>query len=68
MMCVSSGKEKTAFCACVAEPKDPYVFGPPGAGSVSQSYGSGSGSFYHQAKIARKTLIPTVTVLIETSL
>jgi hypothetical protein len=30
----------------VADP-DPYVFGPPG---------SRSGSFYHQAKIVRKTL------------
>jgi hypothetical protein len=29
---------------------DPLVFGPPG---------SGSGSFYHHAKIVRKTLIPT---------
>jgi hypothetical protein len=29
--------------------QDPYVFGPPG-----------SGTFYHQAKIVRKTLIPTV--------
>jgi hypothetical protein len=29
---------------------DPYVFGPPG---------SGSGSFFHQAKILRKTLNPT---------
>jgi hypothetical protein len=28
---------------------DPYAFGPPG-----------SGSFYHQAKIVRKTSIPTV--------
>ncbi len=36
-----------------------YVFGPPGSGSVSQRYWSGSG-FYHQAKILRKTLIPTV--------
>ncbi len=33
---------------------DPYVFGPPG---------SGSGSFYYQANIVRKTLIPTGTVL-----
>jgi hypothetical protein len=40
-------------------PSDPYVFGPPGSGSISQKYGSGSGSFYHQAKIVRKTLIPT---------
>ncbi len=42
------------------DPYDPYVFGPPGSasGSISQKYGSGS--FYHQAKIARKTLLPTV--------
>jgi hypothetical protein len=34
------------------DPSDPYyVFGPPG---------SGSGFFYHQAKIVRKTLIPTI--------
>ncbi len=33
---------------------DFYVFGPPG--SVSQRYGSGSGSFHHQAKIVRKNL------------
>jgi hypothetical protein len=39
---------------------DRYVLGPPGSGSgfVSQRYGSGS--FYHQAKIVRKTMIPTV--------
>ncbi len=37
---------------------DPYVFGPPGSGSVSTRYGSGS--FYQQAKLVRKTLIPTV--------
>ncbi len=45
----------------VADP-DPCVFGPPGSGSIRQRYGSGfgSGSFYHQAKIVRKTLIPTV--------
>ncbi len=34
--------------------RDPYDFGPPGSGSVSQRYGSGSGSFYDQAKIVRK--------------
>jgi hypothetical protein len=39
---------------------DPHVFGPPGTGTISQRYESGSGSFYHQAKIVRKTLIPTV--------
>ncbi len=37
---------------------DPRVFGPPGSGSTSQWYGSGS--FCHQAKIVRKNLIPTV--------
>jgi hypothetical protein len=39
---------------------DPHVFGPQGSGSISQRYGSGSGSFYHKAKIVRKTLISTV--------
>jgi hypothetical protein len=47
------------------DPQNPYVFGPPGSGSgsISQRYGSGSGSFYHRAKIVRKTLIPTVVLL-----
>ncbi len=39
---------------------DLHVFGPPGFGSISQMYGSGSESFYHHAKIVRKTLIPTI--------
>ncbi len=43
----------------VADP-DPHVFGPPGSGSTSQRYGSGSGSFYHHAKIVRKALISTI--------
>jgi hypothetical protein len=43
------------------DPLDPYVFGPPGSGSFSQTYGSGSGSFHHKAKIVRKTLIPNVS-------
>jgi hypothetical protein len=43
----------------VADP-DPYVVGPPGSGSESNSTRSGSESFYHQAKIVRKTLIHTV--------
>jgi hypothetical protein len=30
-------------------------FWPPGSGSTSQRYESGSGSFYHHAKILRKT-------------
>jgi hypothetical protein len=49
-----------SFKTSVADPdlSDTYDFGPPGA--VSQRYRSGSGSFYHQAKIVRKSLIPTV--------
>jgi hypothetical protein len=37
---------------------DPYVLWPPGSafGSVSHKYGSGSGSFHHQAKIVKKPL------------
>jgi hypothetical protein len=31
-------------------------FLPPGPGSTSQRYGSGSGSFYQHAKIVRKIL------------
>jgi hypothetical protein len=48
------------------DPPDPRVFGPPGSGSTSQRYGSGSssgygsGSLYHHAKILRETLIPTI--------
>jgi hypothetical protein len=41
---------------------DLYVLGPPGSGSISQSYGSGS--FSHKAKKVRKTLIPTVLLLL----
>jgi hypothetical protein len=47
------------------DPSDPYVFGPPGSGSISQRYrrepGSGpdSGSFSYQAKEVKKTLIPS---------
>jgi hypothetical protein len=40
------------------DPSDPYVFWPPGSGSGSQRYGSGS---FYQAKILRKTLITTVS-------
>jgi hypothetical protein len=44
------------------DPSDPYVFfvGPPGSGSISQRYGSGSGFFYYHAKISSKTFISTV--------
>jgi hypothetical protein len=44
------------------DPPNPHVFGPPGSGSISQRYGSGSrsASIYHQAKFVRKTLISTV--------
>jgi hypothetical protein len=46
----------------VPDPPDPHVFGPQGSGSgsTSQRYGSGSGFFYHKAKIVGKTLISTV--------
>ncbi len=48
-----------------ADPSDLYVFGPPGSETNSE-YRSGSGarSFYHQAKIVRKRLIPTVLWLL----
>ncbi len=42
------------------DPTDPYVFWPPGSGSGSTSQRYGPGSFYHDAKIVRKTLIPTL--------
>jgi hypothetical protein len=44
------------------DPPDTHVSGPPRSRSISERYGSGSESrsFYHQAKIVRKTLIPTV--------
>jgi|688.fasta_scaffold108667_4 hypothetical protein len=40
------------------DPLDPLVFGPPGYGSISQRYGSGSRSesFYHHVKIGKKNL------------
>ncbi len=47
----------------VADP-DPFVFGPPGSGSISRMYGSGSGSLYHQPKIVRKTLIPSTFLIL----
>ncbi len=48
------------------DPPDPHVIGPPGSVSFSQWYGPGSGfwSFYHQAKIGGKTLIPIVLWLL----
>ncbi len=54
--------KKASIISSVVDP-DSYVFGfvcfrPPGSGSVSQM--CGSGSFYHKAKIVRKTLTPTV--------
>ena len=53
----SSQKKATKNLNSVPDP-DPHVFGPPGSGSTSQRYGSGS--FYHHAKILRKTFIPTI--------
>jgi hypothetical protein len=40
------------------DPQDPYDFGFPEAGSVSQP--DPDLSIYHQAKIVSKALIPTV--------
>ncbi len=51
----------TSVRSSVADPDpnpDPYVLRPPRSAPISQRYGSGS--FYHQAKIVRKTLIHTV--------
>jgi hypothetical protein len=56
---VTQRSDDVALVGSVADP-DPYVFGPPGSGSVSQRHGSGSGSFCHQAKIVRKNLISTL--------
>jgi hypothetical protein len=61
---------KTSFILKNSVP-DPYVFGPPGSGFVSQRYGSDSGfgfrsrsgSFHHQIKI-RKTLISSLLRLL----
>jgi hypothetical protein len=33
------------------DPQDPHVFGPSGSGSISQRYGSGSGSFPFLIKV-----------------
>ncbi len=55
------GGKKHDIFSSVPDPDpnpDPHVFGPPGSGSTSLRYESGS--FYQQAKIVRKTLIPTV--------
>ncbi len=56
----------TLLSGSVADPdtSDPYVFGPPvsESGFISQRYGSGS--FFHQAKIVRKTLIPAILLIL----
>jgi hypothetical protein len=44
----------TSFLSSSVPDPDPYFFGPPGSGSTSQRYGSGS--LCHQAKIVRKNL------------
>jgi hypothetical protein len=49
------------YSVSVVDP-DPHLvcLGPPGSGSVSHKYGSGSGTFHRQAKIVSKTLVSTV--------
>jgi hypothetical protein len=51
---------KTSVADPDLDPSDTYVFRHSGFGSRSICQRYGSGSFYHQAKIVRKTLIPTV--------
>jgi hypothetical protein len=52
---VGSENSWPSLTSSVVDPDpDPSVFGPPG------SEPDGSGFFYHQAKIVRKPLIPTV--------
>jgi hypothetical protein len=46
------------------DPPDPCVFRPPGSGFGTSSLWYGSGSFCHQAKIVRKTLIPNTLGLL----
>jgi hypothetical protein len=52
----SSKHEFSSHFSSVAAP-DPYVFGPPGSGTISTRYGSGS---FFEAKIVRKLLLSTV--------
>ncbi len=62
-MTVLPARSHRRLAVCVAgSVPDSHVFGPPWSGSISQRYGSGS--FYHQAKIVRKTSIPTVLRLL----
>ncbi len=46
------------------DPQDPHVFGPPGSRSISQKDPDLDPYLYQQAKIIRKTLIPTVLWLL----
>ncbi len=50
------------------DPPDPRVFWPSGSGCTNRRYGSGSGSFYHHAKIIRKILNPSILWLFLTFL
>jgi hypothetical protein len=62
-MTVLPAKSRRRLAVCVAgSVPDPHVSVPPGSGFISQRYGSGS--FYHKAKIVRKTSIPTVLRLL----
>ncbi len=50
-MCMYNSRKIVSFTSVTdpdPDPENPYVFGPPGSGSVGQSYGSES--FYQQAK------------------
>jgi hypothetical protein len=41
---ISSGMVFVVLCSVPDPEADPHVFGPPGSGSISQRYGSGSES------------------------
>jgi hypothetical protein len=52
------GERETALGDSVMDPDpEPHVFGPPGSGSISQRYGSGSGSLPFSHKCVERTRI-----------
>jgi hypothetical protein len=60
-------KNNARVGAQVASVVEPDIFWPPGSESISQRWynsGYGSRSFYHQAKLVKKILIPTVLLLL----
>jgi hypothetical protein len=60
-LCLSPSVADTSPSPCL---QIRMVFGPRGSGSISTMYGAGYGSFYNQAKIVKKTLIPIFVLLL----